>query len=178
MERKLIIAAKKGDREAFSRLVRTYLNKIYKTAYFFLKNVDDAQDVCQITFINAYRHIKTFNETQSFFPYLYRIAKNTCINHLRKKHSIPLPDPEQIESDPEYSPEQTAIKNYTIETVNRALARLPENSKEILMLKYWNDLSYREIAEALSIPEGTVMSRLFYAREKLKNTIIQLEDSK
>lgn len=178
MEKELIIAAKNGNREAFSKLVQIYLRRIYKTAYFFLRNVDDAEDVCQTTFMNAYRHIKTFNESKPLFPYLYRTVKNTCINQLRKKQSSTLTNPKHLKADPKYSPEQIAENSYSEELLHRALDKLPPDSREILMLKYWNNLGYREIAEVLSIPEGTVMSRIFYARKKLRNLIIQLEGNK
>ena len=178
MEKELIIAAKNGNREAFSVLAQIYLRRIYRTAYFFLRNIDDAEDVCQTTFMNAYRHIKTFNESKPPFPYLYRTAKNTCINQLRKKQDSTLADPEYLRADTEYSPEQIAENNYATEILHRALDKLPADSREILMLKYWNNCSYREIAGVLSIPEGTVMSRIFYARKKLRNKIMQLEGNK
>ncbi len=178
MEKELITAAKQGNTEAFSRLTVLYLKRIYRSAYFFLRNVDDAEDACQSAFINAYRHIKYFDETRPFFPYLYRIIKNVCINQLKKKHNVLLSDPEQLAADSSQAPERILENNYRTEILYRAMDNLNNGFKEILILKYWNNCSYREMADALSVPIGTIMSRIYYARKKLKEKILELEEIK
>ncbi len=178
-ERELVIEAQSGNREAFAILVKMYFKKIFRVAYIYLHNTHDAEDITQTTFLKAYSNIKTFNPEKPFFPWIYQIAKNLSLNHIQreklkaKKERV---TPEGNHNSDDYNPELQLIKNSEATVLKRALTKLNRESREILILKHWNNCSYREISEILSIPIGSVMSRLYYARKKLKAEILRMEE--
>jgi RNA polymerase sigma-70 factor (ECF subfamily) len=176
MESELILRAKRGDRKAFESLTRAYLPRIYRTAYAYLRNVEDASDVCQDTFLRAYRSFSRFDEKRPFYPWLYQILKNLCINRMRRrKHRVTSTD--QVESfrSGYPGPESELLRKEEAETVRKALDNLPDMHREILILRTYDGASYAEISEMLSVPQGTVMSRLYNARLKLKKAIESME---
>jgi RNA polymerase sigma-70 factor (ECF subfamily) len=176
MESELILRAKRGDRKAFESLTRAYLPRIYRTAYAYLRNMEDASDVSQETFLRAYRSFSRFDEKRSFYPWLYQILKNLCINRMRRrKHRISSTDQMEGFRSVYPDPESELLRKEEIETVRRALDELPALHREILILRTYDGASYAEIAEMLSIPQGTVMSRLYNARLKLKQAIESIE---
>lgn len=171
-ERQLIVLAKSGQQEAFSALIRRYIQRVYRSAYAILRNPDDADDVAQETFVRAYRNISRFDETRPLFPWLHRIARNLSLNRIERvnKRETKLPDTDMVaERSP--SPEQQAIHSEELKQIRRAVEQLPEFFREIIELSHFQECSYREIAEILSIPIGTVMSRLYNARKKLKSIL-------
>ena len=176
VERELILRAKNGSREAFEYLFKAHLPRLYRAAYFFLKNIDDAADICQEAFLRAYKNLSRFDEDRTFYPWIYRILKNLCLNKIRRPKNIRL-DQELIDSvaGPYPDPEKELIQNEEIKRLRMALDKLPEMYREILFLKVYEDATYDEISEILSIPRGTVMSRLYNARQKVKQTILNLE---
>jgi RNA polymerase sigma-70 factor (ECF subfamily) len=176
MESELIILAKRGDRKAFESLTRAYLPRIYRTAYVYLRNVEDASDVCQETVLRAYRSFSRFDEKRSFYPWLYQILKNLCINRMRRrKHQVSSTDQVEGFRSGYLDPESELLRKEEMATVRKALDSLPEMHREILILRTYDGASYAEIAEILSVPEGTVMSRLYNARLKLKRAIESME---
>ncbi len=176
MEAKAIALSQSGDKDAFSQLVSLYGKRIYYAAYSFLHNVDDAADIVQEVFLRAYRNIGSFDTTRSFYPWLYRIARNLCINAAKKasRRDTALPAEELIAS-PGPDPASQLLRNEEMDELHRAIEKLPGKQREILTLKTFQDCSYAEIAEILDIPIGTVMSRLYTARKQLRELLLEVQ---
>jgi RNA polymerase sigma-70 factor (ECF subfamily) len=174
MERELIHAAKSGSPQAFSTLVRGYLPRLYAVAYGYVRNVEDASDICQETLLRVYRNFSRFDESRAFFPWVYRILKNLCLNQIQKKRPRETEYTEGIVSHHK-APDDLLLEKEEAARLREALDRLPEIHREILVLKEWGGASYRELAVSLDIPEGTVMSRLYNARRTLKKTLQEIE---
>lgn len=161
----LIKKCKNGDMEAYGMLVERYMKKAYSTALYFTKNPADAWDVSQEGFLKAWKGMKSFDTKRPFFPWLYTIIKNESIkkfrNNKKKKNLDALP------LIVRKTPEEIIEKNEKINKLHSSLEKLDSEKQEIIYMRHFSNMSYREIAEALDIPEGTVMSRLYYARKAL-----------
>ena len=177
LERSLIVRAKSGEREAFSQLIRLNIQRVYRTAFAVLRNHDDAEDVAQETFVRAYQSIARFDESRPLFPWLFRIARNLCLNRIERvsKRETAVAELDYL-TDSSPTPEQSAVATEDLNRVREAVARLPDQHREIIQLSHFQECSYREIAEILDIPIGTVMSRLYNARKKLKSLLEETED--
>ena len=171
MEAKLISAAKTGDREAFSLLMRGYERRLYQAVYSFLRDMEDAADVIQETFLRAYRGISGFDETRPMYPWLYRIARNLCINTARRAHRHRSTALTFEPTDERNLPDSQLLKEEERRRIRSCIDSLPEQAAEIIMLKHFQDCSYSEIADILGIPVGTVMSRLYNARKLLRHKL-------
>jgi len=175
-ERALLEAAQGGERAAFGGIVQIYMQRAYYAALRLVGNHEDAQDVSQEAFVRAYRHLADFDVDRPFYPWFYRILRNLCINHLRKKsrrgYSISLdgdeenPGPPIPTADPD--PSVLAERGETVDRLWREVAGLSPEHREIVLLREMEDLSYQEIADTLDVPIGTVMSRLHAARKELR----------
>ncbi|NLI98386.1 sigma-70 family RNA polymerase sigma factor [bacterium] len=169
-EKKLLIEAKNGDFGAFSKLVERYQRKVYTVIYRFVRNHHEADDLAQETFIRAFKAIERFDVNYPFSPWIYRIAINLTLNHLKKK-KLKIADVDlEFQSSGE-TPETTALKDETRKKVHKAIASLPLKLRQVLVLRVYEDWSYTRISEVLEIPVGTVMSRLSRAREMLKGEL-------
>jgi RNA polymerase sigma-70 factor, ECF subfamily len=175
-------AAQAGDREAFGRLVERHKDIVYAVAYRFAKDPDLALDLSQDVFIRAYRGIKSFRGRSSFSTWLYRIAMNTCIDYTRKRSrsvdSLAVPEEvieyagsEPIVAQPPRQPGANALSSELGEQIQRAIDLLPEYHRSVFVLYEIEGLSYKEIAEVVGCSIGTVMSRLHYARKKLRTML-------
>lgn len=175
METQLIALAKGGNNDAFRQLVNLYGRRIYYAAYSFLHNVDDAADIVQEVFLRAYKNLSSFDTGRPFYPWLYRIAKNLCINTVKRasRRDTTLPAEELIVSTMP-DPAAAALRHEEMEQLREALARLPEKQREIINLKAFQDCSYAEMAQILDIPIGTVMSRLYAARLRLEELLMEV----
>ncbi len=165
-ERELIELVKKGSREAYQEIVSRYMKKAYYIALSYVHNHQDALDISQESFIKAFRKIKSFNTQKPFFPWFYKLMKNLCLDHLRRRSrvkEIPLEGIPVLEEERE----DREMK----EVLWRGIEKLPFEQREIVILRYFQQLSYSEIAEMTEKPIGTVMSSLYYAKKKLKKTI-------
>ena len=153
--------AKNGDKAAFGRLIETMKVKMYKTSISILKNDDDACDAIQETLISAYKNISSLN-SEYFSTWIIRILINKCYDIIRKnKKIIYLNEQMQVEQDSYY---QMYCEKSDLEII---LNQLDEDLRTVTVLYYYDDLSIAEISEILSIPEGTVKSRLSRARDKI-----------
>lgn len=172
MEQELLRLAKNGDKSAFSQLIRHYLPRLYSVAFSYVHNVEDAADVCQETFMRVQKNLGSYDADRAFYPWVCRILKNLCLNHLRKARRVAL-DPDKIDTLPSHykKPEDSLMEKTESENLRSALKQLPQIHSEILALKVWGCASYRDIAETLDIPIGTVMSRLHNARLGLKKIL-------
>ena len=173
----LIERSKKGDRDAFGDIVRRYMKRAYHAALAISGEHSDAMDLSQEAFVRAYRGIKRFDTSRPFFPWYYRTLKNLWINRARKGRGVKFVSISAREDDargafdlpaPGEGPFVAAERSEMAQILAMEMDRLSPQKREILYLRHFEHLSYREIAETLEIPEGTVMSRLFAARAALR----------
>jgi len=171
-ETELVSRAQSGDRNAYSELVRIHAQGVMNVIYRMCGDMQVAEDAAQETFLQAWLRMPSYRPQSSLRNWLYRIAVNTAIDMLRKEKRI-LPgaveDLNLTDSGP--GPEASFASSERAELVRRAVLALPEASRAVLVLREYESLSYQEIAEALDIPVGTVMSRLNYARKLLRETL-------
>jgi RNA polymerase sigma-70 factor, ECF subfamily len=154
----------RGDASAFEPLVARYQRVLFGVALRLVSDYEDARDVTQNTFIRAYEHLESFDPERRFFSWIYRIAVNESLNLRRARRPQ-----EGLAASLQVTGGQTAAveRRETAERVERALGQLSEEYREVVLLRYFADLSYAEIGEAVGIPEKTVKSRLFSARQRL-----------
>jgi RNA polymerase sigma-70 factor (ECF subfamily) len=180
-DRALVDRARAGDLDAFGELVRKYQHRLVNYASALLSNVADAEDVTQEAFLRAYRGLARFRGASSFKTWLYQIVTNAARTHLAHRRAgvevsgegqaagsedaLPglddLPGPEDLES--------AVVRR---DRIDRALAGLPPDLRETVVLRDVEGLDYREIAAALDIPMGTVESRIFRARQRLRTALV------
>jgi RNA polymerase sigma-70 factor (ECF subfamily) len=156
----------RGESSAFEGLVRRYQRVLFSVAHRMLGNYEDARDATQNVFVRAYEGLDTYDPNRRFFSWIYRIAVNECLN-LRRARRPSEPLPEQMESDEAAGPLETVAAQEQSEWIDAALVRLSEEHRLVVVLRHFADLSYSEMSEILSVPEKTVKSRLFEARQRL-----------
>jgi len=182
--------AKRGDKRAFGRLVDEYKDKIYSYVSRMLGDPYEAEDVTQEAFVRAYRSLPRFRGASSFHTWLYRIASNLAIDVVRRRRrndvsAFSLDEP--LESDDgEYEreiaddsggPEDATGTRETQVAVRRAIMDLPEKLRDVMILYELQGETYEDIAEILDVPLGTVKSRLFNARNQLKERLQSLVEA-
>jgi len=153
-----------GDPEAFEPLVRRYERVVFNVALRMLGNREDARDVAQTTFVKAYENLGTYDPRYRFFSWVYRIMRNECLNLLQRRKTYQPLDPELASS---VNPDEDLDARELNESVQAALMKLPADYREVVVLRHFVDLSYREIGAQLRLPEKTVKSRLYTARQRL-----------
>ncbi len=163
----LIDKAKDGDRQAFGELVRLHQQGVIRVVTRMCGDVYLAEDAAQEAFIRAWQNLPRYRPRSPFKNWLYRIALNVALDRLRKEResvdvqSLPLTAPYE-------GPEGVVERQERQTRVRQAVLSLPPASRAVLILREYEGLSYREISETLDIPMGTVMSRLNYARKRLR----------
>ncbi len=164
-----------GDSQAFEWIIKTYQKRIYFTILQVVIHHEDANDVLQDTLVKAYTKLNTYDDSYPFYPWLYRIAINTSLNHQKKKarqRALSLDDVEATNGQAELaqSPQQMFDMEGSelVEKLKEALDDIPYEQRAVFMLRVNDGLSYQEISDTLEISIGTVMSRLSRAREKLR----------
>jgi RNA polymerase sigma-70 factor (ECF subfamily) len=153
-----------GDASAFEALVIRYQRVLFTVALRLLGNAEDARDATQNAFVRAYRRLDTFDPSRRFFSWIYRIAVNESLN-LRRARRPHEPLPATLET-PGGAMDGVEARELS-ERVQAALMTLSHEQREVVVMRHFADLSYEEIAETLDIPEKTVKSRLFSARQRL-----------
>ncbi|MFZ2523184.1 MAG: RNA polymerase sigma factor [Minisyncoccia bacterium] len=178
-DEELASLVQQGHREKFGELMNRYSGKLFRYGRQFLKDFDNIEDVVQDVFIKTYQNINSFDTSQRFSPWIYRIAHNTYINAIKKQNNGPLylfdfdtiMSHTVVEEDPIIKErEQKEIK----EMVERGLSQIEPKYREILVLYYIEDLSYKEISDILQVPIGTVGVRVMRAKVILKNKFDEL----
>jgi RNA polymerase sigma-70 factor (ECF subfamily) len=175
----LAAQAKRGDIGAFGVLVERYKERAYMVALGFVGNPDDAMDLSQEAFVKAFKAMKTFREGADFYPWFYAILRNTCFNHLRKRKTrreSSLDAAREFGFDVADDGPDPSIRLERKEArllVRREMDRLAPVHKEILLLRHFECLSYKEMAAVLGCPIGTVMSRLYAARRALRARLVE-----
>lgn len=170
-EIRLVTDCQRGDRQALDLLVKQYQRPVYNAAYRMLGNADEAADVTQATFLKALENIASFDKNFRFFSWIYRIALNESIDRIKKKQRFePIGEMPAAESD---RPQEQAARAQTSDQVQAALMEIKEDLRSVLVLRYFSECSYQQIGEILDLPGKTVKSRLFSARQQLKNRLEQ-----
>ena len=175
----LIIRVIDGDGSAYRPLVERYQNRVHSMVYGMVRNPEDARDITQNAFIKAYQNLTSFRTDSSFYTWLYRIAMNLAIDHCRKTRrrrttgfdeAIAARDEDGaiLEVHHEDSPQRALVRKQLKQRIFLALEELSEDQREVVLLREVEGFSYKKIADLMDIPEGTVMSRLFYARKRLQ----------
>lgn len=182
-EKKWLKKAAAGSAEAFEQLVLKYQTAVYNLCLRMTGDPEDAADMTQESFLKAWRNLESFQGNSAFSTWLYRLASNTCLDHLRSVKRKPqlslVMEDEDGETqaldvpDSAPSPEEQVIALDEQSRLNDALQALDEDQRQILILRAVNGLSYTEIAEALHLKEGTVKSRLARARDQLRKKLQQ-----
>ncbi len=162
-----IWAAAAGDAVARAWLVSHWTPPVWRFCRRMLSNDEDAHDAAQDTLVKVLRHLPSYDRTRSFTTWVFGIARNTCIDEHRRRARRSWDQPGDL-VDPAPLPVQRAVDNEKADLLGAALANLPEMYREILVLYHFEHLKYHEIAEALDLPIGTVMNRIFRARKKLR----------
>ena len=165
----LIERCKSGERQALEDLVGLYERPIYNAAYRILGNPDDAADVTQVVFLKAFEHLDQYDSKYKLFSWIYRIAVNESINQLKRgKRQQPFYDNEVAATD---SPETALTAADLSREIQVGLMDLKEDYRTVIVLRHFSDCSYAQISEILQIPEKTVKSRLYSARQLMKETL-------
>lgn len=172
IEAELIAKAQSGNRNAYGELVRHHHPGVIDVIYRMCGDGELAQDAAQDAFIQAWLHLPTFRPGTSLRNWFYRIAINAALDVLRRNQKMAGLDFDTlVMSDPQAGPEAALLQKERTHAVQQAILSLTEASRSVLVLREYGGLSYQEIAAALNIPLGTVMSRLSYARQQLKQLL-------
>ena len=185
-DHRLIAATLQGDTAAFGELVRRYQDRLYNTVFRLVDNAEDAQDVVQDAFLNAYQALGHFKGDSLFFTWLYRIAVNTAISLKRKQRVVVRMDASreagaalEPADDSELSRPGHALEQAELERrVQNALSRLSPEHRAVLIMKDMEGQKYDTMAEILGVPIGTIRSRLHRARLELRELLEQEEAGK
>ena len=174
----LVKDAIEGDQRAFTNLMDRYRHSIFHAMYRMVNNTEDAHDLTMEAFGKAFNKLDSYAPNFAFSTWLFKIAVNNCIDHIRKKriNLLSIDDPIEADSDHSFSgtinsnsqtPEEGFIRTQRIEMMRRVLQKLSIKYRLMIELRYFEELSYEEIAQELDIPLGTVKAQLFRAKEIL-----------
>ena len=190
-DREAVAGARRGDAEAFRVLVERYQGRAYRLALRVLRDEERARDAVQDAFLKAYVNLDRFEGRSSFYTWLYRLVMNLCLDARRRDRSSRIvatpesmeleqlgapdsrPADEMIFREHEEGPSEALDRGQLRAALSKAIDDLPDAARETLILREVEGLSYAEIATALSIPKGTVMSRLHYARRRVQELLRQ-----
>lgn len=181
---RLMLATKQGNKDAFDALQERVRAQAFRLAHAWVGSREDAMELTQEAFLKVYRARASFADGEPFLPWFHRILRNACFSFLRKERRIARHSLSQRNADGEDCPEDWELVDADAPHVSERLERadraaqvqaalrtLSANDQEILCLRHEEELSYREIAQRLRVAEGTVMSRLFHARRRLKERL-------
>lgn len=183
-DEKLIESCLNGEIEAFSQLVEKYQDRLCRSLYRMTGSTHDSSEIAQEAFVMAYQKLDTFKGNSKFYSWLYRIAFNTFVSQKRKKTRIKgsldsireASGEEPVDEHPDASPEHRMHQTENQKLVQEALNSLPEEFREVLVMKEMDGLKYDEIAEIVGCPVGTVRSRIHRARTELRSRLESLLD--
>jgi RNA polymerase sigma-70 factor (ECF subfamily) len=170
-EAEWIRAAQAGDRSAFARLLERYWDRLYRWLYHLTRDRHAAEDLTQETFLRALAAVKSFRPGSNFRAWVFRIGHNNFVNQKRAERRTKHPLPDDAAAHGIGSAESAAENREALETVNRAVAELPVDFREALLLRVDEGLSFREVAKVLGTTEETARWRVFKARQKLMKVL-------
>jgi RNA polymerase sigma-70 factor (ECF subfamily) len=166
---RLVARCGEGDRRAFSDLVTRYQKPIYNAALHMLHDAEDARDVTQTVFLKAYEHLDDYDPKFKFYSWIYRIALNESINALQRRH--PSEELRGDEPDEHAGPDDEVGSQQAARRLQAALMTLRPDQRAVIVLRHFLDSSYEDMSEILGVPDKTVKSRLFTARQALKDAL-------
>lgn len=178
----LLERCRQGDDLAWEALIRKYQGRVFGLAFHYMRDREEARDAAQEIFIRVYQRLDSLKEGQAFLPWMLRLARNSCIDRLRRlkvrtpEIAVPVEDGPQIPSG-DLTPEENSILDARQGLLYRALGELSEKNREIILLKDIQELKLEEIAEMLALPLGTVKSRTNRARIELAKAVQLLDPS-
>lgn len=177
----LVSKAKEGDQKAYAEIMQRYKDSIYFMALKMVNNKDDAMDLTVETFAKAFENLEKYKPEYAFSTWLFRIATNNSIDFIRKKRlnvvSIDALAEEQGEDQylqvraEGFNPEEISIRKQESEKLKNMVEQLPLRYRTLIVLRYYEELSYDEIAQQMDIPIGTVKAQLFRARDLMANIL-------
>ena len=165
----LVESCIRGDRRAMSQLVSKYQRPVFNASYRILGNLDDAADATQTVFLKVFEHIADYDQKFKFFSWVYRIAINESLNQVKKRRAQESLDDSQ--ASPWQGPAEELDSARLCQKVQDALMLLNDDLRTVVVLKHISGCSYQQIAGILQLPEKTVKSRLYSARQLLKKTL-------
>jgi RNA polymerase sigma-70 factor (ECF subfamily) len=175
---KLVENFRNGDIEAFNRLVNRWQQRIHRFAYRYFSSHDEATEITQKTFIRAYKKLNTLEDTEKFSAWIYRIANNLCLDETKRAgrrrsasmEALPNhPVAESLAANPDRHVQQSELGSI----LQIALNQLPAEQRIVVIMKEYEGLKFREIADILDEPENTVKSRMYYGLKKLRQLFEQ-----
>ena len=172
-ERDLVRRALQGDRAAFDRLVERHYRRVYTLCLSLLGDADEAEEATQEAFWRAYRHLRRYDPARSFRTWVLSIAAHHAIDRLRRRPAT-APWPEHLPAETP-TPEEVLLRREAQASIRRLVLQLPPVERALILLRYWEGASYREMAEALGLSESAVKSRLFRARRALAQAFLAEE---
>lgn len=176
-EQLLIKQVQNGDDSAYKHLVEKWHARIYRFAYRFFADEDDARDITQKTFIKTYQNVSALKNPEKFSAWIYRIANNLCLDELkragrRKSTSLEAYMEQSAEIEGDTPAPDTELQNKELGTIlQKALLTLPDEQRTVIILKEYEGLKFREIADILEEPESTVKSRLYYGLKSTRRVL-------
>lgn len=184
----LVEEAKKGKQAAYAELMDRYRDSIYFTMLKMVKNTDDADDLTIEAFGKAFNRLEQYSPSFAFSTWLFKIASNNCIDFIRKKRiqvtsmdsGFSNSDGESIQIDARSSglnPEETIIQGQRIDHMRLLVSKLKPKYRELVEKRYFEEMSYEEIAEEMNLPLGTVKAQLFRARDFLASMIDKTKET-
>jgi RNA polymerase sigma-70 factor (ECF subfamily) len=167
-EVKWMLAVQKGDQIAFRKIVEKYQNSLLNFFYYMNASRQESEDLVQETFLKVYLYREKYSPTAKLSTFLFRVARNTGIDYIRKKKAIPMSFEGDLLESPD-SNSHSASENDWQGALEKALHRLPEKLRTVVVMSYFEDLKQQEIADILEVPLGTVKSRMSFAMKQLKD---------
>jgi RNA polymerase sigma-70 factor, ECF subfamily len=185
LDLELVRRCQAGDETAFGELVERYQRKVFTIALGMVKNPEDAMDIAQDAFIKVHRYLKNFQGSSSFYTWLYRIVVNLCIDHLRRSgkrinmefddkigHQDHLADGNNMMANRnDTNPVKMLGRKELANRIQEAVDELPPYHRAVIVMREIEGLSYSEMAKAMNVSKGTIMSRLHHARQKLQQSL-------
>jgi RNA polymerase sigma-70 factor (ECF subfamily) len=169
-DKTLVERCRQGDRQALEALIREYERPVYNAAYRILGNPDDAADATQAAFLKAFENLDRYDANYKFFSWIYRIVINESINQRKRSREQQPLDDNHVAVDA--GPDSSAEAGDLAQGIQDGLMALNDDYRTVVVLRHFSDLSYRQIGEILEIPEKTVKSRLYSARQLMKDRLI------
>lgn len=170
-EQELVRRAQAGDQEALVELLRSVEASVYRSAYYILGDEQEALDAAQDTLLRIYQKLHLFQEKAKFSTWVQRIVSNVCMDRFRaRKDTVSIDQHELVIAD-KTSVESEVMITHVSHDIRKAIDQLPEHYRVVVVLRYLQDFSYQEIADALDLPLNTVKSYLFRGRQQLQELL-------
>ena len=162
-----------GERAAFEQLVVRYQKPVYNAALRLVRDPEEARDIAQTTFLNAFMHIADYDPSYKFYSWIYRIAINESLHVVQKRRLVEVVSGDEADDAP--GPETLVESEQTANAIEDALMRIKAELRIVVVLRHFLHLSYQDMSDVLQLPSKTVKSRLYTARQLLRDQLLQRE---